>query len=80
LLIVRVGDLAAADAAPAAGDVPWVPLGALDGERVWAAGLPAQLDDLGVWRGWPSIAAEVGEPVAALAGRALQVVTWRSAS
>jgi NAD+ diphosphatase len=77
LLIVRVGDLAAADVDPATADVPWVPLGALDGERVWAAGLPAQRDDLGVWRGWPSIAAEVGEPIAALAGRALQVVTWR---
>lgn len=58
-------------------DVAWVPLGALDGVRVWAAGLAERIDTLGAWRGWPSIAAEVDEPTAALAGRALQVVTWR---
>jgi NAD+ diphosphatase len=71
----RVGDVRADAAAPA--DLVWVPLGALDGVRVWAAGLAEQVDALGRWRGWPSIAAEVGEPLAALAGRALQVVTWR---
>jgi len=58
-------------------DVAWVPLGALDGVRVWAAGLTERIHGLGRWRGWPAIAAEVEEPLAALAGRALQVVTWR---
>jgi NAD+ diphosphatase len=69
----RVGDVRASSPA----GLVWVPLGALDGVRVWAAGLAEQVDALGTWRGWPSIAAELGEPLAALAGRALQVVTWR---
>jgi NAD+ diphosphatase len=67
LLISRVGDL----------DAAWIPLGALDGARVWAAGLAEPRDELGVWQGWAAIAAEAGEPLAALTGRALQVVTWR---
>ena len=29
---------------------------------MWAAGLAEQVDALGSWRGWPSIAAELGEP------------------
>lgn len=65
----RVADLPA--------DTGWVPLGSLDGARVWATDLPAIDRGLGVWRGWPAIAAELGEPLAALAGRALQVLTWR---
>ncbi|MEV4533732.1 NAD(+) diphosphatase [Asanoa sp. NPDC049518] len=68
----RRGDL---DALP--DDVAWVPLGALDGVRVWAAGLPERIDTLGRWRGWPAVAATLDEPLAALAGRALQIVTWR---
>ncbi|MEH1015369.1 NUDIX domain-containing protein [Micromonospora sp. CPCC 206060] len=31
----------------------------------------------GRWRSWPSVAGELPEPLASLAGRALQVVTWR---
>ncbi|WBB96225.1 NAD(+) diphosphatase [Solwaraspora sp. WMMA2059] len=66
---------------PSVADLPagteWVPLGSLDGTRVWAAGLPAVDDQLGGWRSWPAMAGELGEPLAALAGRALQVITWR---
>jgi NAD+ diphosphatase len=58
-------------------DLAWVPLGALDGVRVWAAGLPERIDTLGDWQGWPTVAAALDEPLAALAGRALQIVTWR---
>ncbi|GAA1872750.1 hypothetical protein GCM10009687_45750 [Asanoa iriomotensis] len=66
-----------ADVAGLPDDVTWVPLGALDGVRVWAAGLPEKIDSLGRWRAWPSLAATLDEPLAALAGRALQIVTWR---
>ena len=55
----------------------WIPLGQLDGSRVWAAALPETDDALGSWYGWPALAAQVDEPLAALASRALQVVTWR---
>jgi NAD+ diphosphatase len=65
----RVGDLP--------DDTEWVPLGSLDGVPVWAAALPNATEELGAWRGWPALAAELGEPHAALAGRALQVMTWR---
>jgi NAD+ diphosphatase len=58
-------------------DTVWIPLGRLDGAPVWAAALPAVDDDLGAWHGWPVLATELGEPLAALAGRALQVMTWR---
>jgi NAD+ diphosphatase len=58
-------------------DLPWVPLGALDGVRVWAAGLPDRIDTLGDWHGWPAIASRLDQSQTALAGRALQVVTWR---
>ncbi|MFY1636033.1 NAD(+) diphosphatase [Solwaraspora sp. WMMB335] len=57
--------------------IEWVPLGSLDGARVWAAGLPDTDESLGAWRSWPAMASEHGEPLAALAGRALQVMTWR---
>jgi NAD+ diphosphatase len=59
------------------GDIEWYALGTLDGSPVWAGALPAEAPDLGPWRGWPSLAARLGEPLAALAGRALQVITWR---
>jgi NAD+ diphosphatase len=59
------------------GDTEWCALGTLDGSAVWAGALPAEAPDLGPWRGWPSLAALLGEPLAALAGRALQVITWR---
>ncbi|HEY0696835.1 MAG TPA: NAD(+) diphosphatase, partial [Micromonospora sp.] len=61
------------------GETGWVPLGRLDGLPVWAAGLADQDDRLGAWRGWPALAGELGEPLASLAGRALQVMTWRRA-
>ncbi|MFB6393944.1 NAD(+) diphosphatase [Polymorphospora lycopeni] len=89
---------------PAVRDLPagteWIPLGTLDGARVWA-GVPTGSetapaahppttgtgrdsarpepagDGLGHWLGWPALAAELGEPYAALASRALQVMTWR---
>ncbi|MEV1288974.1 NAD(+) diphosphatase [Micromonospora sp. NPDC049679] len=54
-----------------------VPLGTLDGHRVWAAALPSPDSGLGAWRSWRALAGELGEPLAALAGRALQVMTWR---
>jgi NAD+ diphosphatase len=66
---------------PRASDLPkgiqWYALGTLDGSPVWAGDLPAEVPHLGTWRGWPSLAARLGEPLAALAGRALQVMTWR---
>ncbi|MEV4757426.1 NAD(+) diphosphatase [Micromonospora sp. NPDC049559] len=58
-------------------ETEWIPLGLLDGGRVWAAALPTPDAALGRWHGWPTVAAALGEPLAALAGRALQVVTWR---
>ncbi|NJP35340.1 NAD(+) diphosphatase [Micromonospora thermarum] len=66
---LRVADLPA--------DSPWVPLGTLDGRPVWAVEAPAEESLPGRWRSWPSLAAEVPEPYATLAGRALAVVTWR---
>ncbi|MFI6779785.1 NAD(+) diphosphatase [Micromonospora sp. NPDC050276] len=66
---LRVADLPA--------DTDWVPLGTLDGVPAWAADL-ATVDSLpGRARGWASLAAEVPEPHATLAGRALAVLTWR---
>jgi NAD+ diphosphatase len=59
------------------GAIAWVSIGALDGVRVWAGGVPQRVEALGAWRGWPAIAAEAGEPLAAITGRALQIVTWR---
>jgi NAD+ diphosphatase len=75
LLIAVAGDFPAVADLPAA--IEWVALGTLDGRRVWAGALAATDHTLGTWRGWPSIAADLGEPRAALAGRALQVMTWR---
>ncbi|MEV0392764.1 NAD(+) diphosphatase [Polymorphospora rubra] len=100
--------VASAGGFPAVRDLPagteWIPLGTLDGARVWAGALPtpqavpaaeaattdaavagapglarpAPADGaLGDWLGWPRVAAELGEPYAALASRALQVMTWR---
>jgi NAD+ diphosphatase len=66
---VRVGDLA--------GTTDLVPLGTLDGVTVWAGTAGSTLDSPHEVHGWPSIAARLAEPLAALAGRALQVVTWR---
>jgi len=71
----RIGDLT--PIVGAAVDAGWVPLGALDGDPVWACSLPAPAAELGDWRGWAALAGELGEPLAALAGRALQVMTWR---
>ncbi|GAB3945746.1 hypothetical protein GCM10027614_38040 [Micromonospora vulcania] len=66
---LRVADLPA--------DTDWVPLGTLDGVPAWATEL-ATADELpGLTRGWAALAAEVPEPLATLAGRALAVVTWR---
>ncbi|MFC0508054.1 NAD(+) diphosphatase [Micromonospora costi] len=70
-------------------DTAWLPLGTLDGVPAWVASvedaLPAGTDDAGQrdvgtpgrWVSWRTVAAELPEPYAALAGRALQVVTWR---
>ncbi|MDG4779230.1 NAD(+) diphosphatase [Micromonospora sp. WMMD961] len=66
---LRVADLPA--------DTDWVPLGTLDGVPAWATDLPTADVLPGRARGWASLAAEVPEPHATLAGRALAVVTWR---
>ncbi|MFK3981088.1 NAD(+) diphosphatase [Micromonospora sp. NPDC050397] len=62
---------------PGDDDTGLVPLGTLDGVAVWAAPHETADDTLGDWRGWRELAAGLSEPLAALAGRALQVVTWR---
>ncbi|MCO1598771.1 NAD(+) diphosphatase [Micromonospora sp. RHAY321] len=67
--VPRVADLPA--------DTRWVPLGTLDGVPAWATELATPDDFPGRARGWASLAAEVPEPLATLAGRALAVVTWR---
>ncbi|MBQ0902951.1 NAD(+) diphosphatase [Micromonospora sp. U21] len=67
--VARVADLPA--------DTPWVPLGTLDGVPAWATDLATADGVPGRTRGWASLAAEVPEPLATLAGRALAVVTWR---
>ncbi|MEW2430116.1 NAD(+) diphosphatase [Micromonospora sp. NPDC047644] len=67
---LRVADLPA--------DTDWVPLGTLDGVPAWGTDLSTTATDLpGRARGWASLAAEVPEPHATLAGRALAVLTWR---
>ncbi|WP_406077362.1 NAD(+) diphosphatase [Micromonospora sp. NBC_00858] len=67
--VARVADLPA--------DIRWVPLGTLDGVPAWATDLATADEFSGRARGWASLAAEVPEPLATLAGRALAVVTWR---
>ncbi|MEW1584535.1 NAD(+) diphosphatase [Micromonospora vinacea] len=68
--LLRVADLPA--------DTDWVPLGTLDGVPAWGTDLTTAVDGLpGRARGWASLAAEVPEPHATLAGRALAVLTWR---
>ncbi|MFJ8577008.1 NAD(+) diphosphatase [Micromonospora sp. NPDC093277] len=65
----RIGELPAG--------LDWVPLGTLDGTPAWAAE-PTDAEALpGRWRSWRGVAAELPEPLANLAGRALAVVTWR---
>ncbi|MEO3774832.1 NAD(+) diphosphatase [Micromonospora sp. B9E7] len=66
---LRVADLPA--------DTDWVPLGTLDGVPAWATDLSTADPLPGRARGWASLAAEVPEPHATLAGRALAVITWR---
>ncbi|MET8039994.1 NAD(+) diphosphatase [Micromonospora sp. NPDC005215] len=58
-------------------DTDWVPLGTLDGTPAWATELSTAEDLPGQARDWASLAAEVPEPHATLAGRALAVMTWR---
>lgn len=65
----RVGEL------PAGTD--WVPIGTLDGVPAWAVELPEGAEPAGRWRSWRSLAAELPEPYATAAGRALAVLTWR---
>jgi NAD+ diphosphatase len=65
----RVGDLS--------GTEDLVPLGTLDGVPVWGAAAPSTVNSPHELHGWPTVAAAVAEPLAALAGRALQVMTWR---
>ncbi|MFU8870629.1 NAD(+) diphosphatase [Micromonospora sp. SL4-19] len=66
---------------PRIGELPsgiaWVPVGTLDGVPAWAAEVVDAEALPGRWRGWRAIAAELPEPLATLAGRALAVVTWR---
>ena len=65
----RVADLPA--------DTAWVPIGTLDGVPAWAVEVADAEALPGRWRSWRGIAAELPEPLATLAGRALAVVTWR---
>ena len=65
----RVADLPA--------DTAWVPVGTLDGVPAWAVEVADAEALPGRWRSWRGIAAELPEPLATLAGRALAVVTWR---
>ncbi len=65
----RVGDLG--------GTSDLVPLGSLDGVPVWGATLSSTVEAPHELHGWASMAARLPEPLAALAGRALQVMTWR---
>jgi len=67
--VARVGDLPA--------DTPWTPVGTLDGVPAWATDLTTADAFPGRARRWTSLAAEVPEPLATLAGRALAVTTWR---
>lgn len=73
--------LGAGGGLPRVADVPadttLIPLGTLDGRRIWTAEVPSAQDALGVWLDWPALAAELPEPLTTLAGRALQVITWR---
>ncbi|WP_238448684.1 NAD(+) diphosphatase, partial [Micromonospora sp. 4G55] len=55
----------------------WVPVGTLDGVPAWAADVAEAAESWGRWRSWRSLAAELPEPYATAAGRALAVVTWR---
>ncbi|MFF0172645.1 NAD(+) diphosphatase [Micromonospora profundi] len=67
--VARVGDLPA--------DTLWTPVGTLDGVPAWATDLTTADTFPGRARRWTSLAAEVPEPLATLAGRALAVTTWR---
>ena len=58
-------------------DTAWVPVGTLDGVPAWAVEVADAEALPGRWRSWRGIAAELPEPLATLAGRALAVVTWR---
>ncbi|MEV4811229.1 NAD(+) diphosphatase [Micromonospora avicenniae] len=74
---------------PRIADLPghsgWVPLGTLDGVPAWGTAPPEGAEPAvdawngknGRWTGWPVLAAELPTPLAALAGRAVQVITWR---
>ncbi|RZU73303.1 NAD+ diphosphatase [Micromonospora kangleipakensis] len=66
---------------PRVADLPpetrWVPLGTLDGLPAWGAEVIPGENDGGRWRSWRALAAELPEPLATLAGRALAVLTWR---
>lgn len=66
---VRVGELS--------GTQDLVPLGTLDGVPVWGGTAPSTVEAPHELHGWPTVAATLTEPLAALAGRALQVMTWR---
>ncbi|WP_307812711.1 NAD(+) diphosphatase [Micromonospora coerulea] len=65
----RIGDLPTG--------LPRVPVGTLDGVPAWAVEVPDADELPGHWRSWRALAAELPEPLATLAGRALAVVTWR---
>lgn len=76
----RVGDLG--------GATDLIPLGSLDGIPVWTTAISSTVDAPPTaisstvdvpheMHGWASMAARLPQPLAALAGRALQVMTWR---
>ncbi|MCI4064299.1 NUDIX domain-containing protein [Micromonospora sp. R77] len=65
----RVGDLPS--------DLRRVPVGTLDGVPAWAAEVADAEELPGRWRSWRELAAELPEPLATLAGRALAVMTWQ---
>ncbi|SIR38409.1 NAD(+) diphosphatase [Micromonospora avicenniae] len=82
--------LGADDHFPRVADLPdhsgWVPLGTLDGVPAWGTAPPEGAEppatdawngENGRWTSWPALAAELPAPLAALAGRAVQVITWR---
>lgn len=75
LLVAATGRFPRVSDLPA--DTEWVALGTLDGSPVWGAALPAADESMGTWHSWTALAPDLDEPLAALAGRALQVMTWR---
>jgi NAD+ diphosphatase len=77
LVVAADGDARFLQIKDLAGTEDLVPLGTLDGIPVWGASAPSTMESPLEVHGWPWVAARFPEPLAALAGRALQVMTWR---